>query len=471
MEALAPKRGEPEMANEGFQPEREVREEDQLESWTLSTMTASQDTDEEQTDGEGSKQWPPFHWLESPDITPIVSSFWNPKFDENDLAMYNRFLDILRLSKSGRNGDEIGRLLSISNVRKYLRGDKMSFLTQLRAEHDRLSMPTEGDKWLPLRLKPRGTPDKKWIHVPSVIRGFDDIVSVLNQLTPTSSSFDVMNQFGYKSKPELLDDRVNHLGFLMGTMLGDAGKSLNSDARFPSMKMSVVLSKAKPNSEGFGEFTSLAVNAALGLSMHRISDAPVSNKRYSKSECFQWIAPVSPLFTWVFRVMMGLGPGERTTYDPLRADWILGAPASFRIHFLQGLAESDGWVNPGRDVVIIVATPNERLLDQLLTGLSIPHRFEKQKVNIVTFGTVDGYKLPIFNQRIHSNNYDNLATMASAKRFPERSRLPTWFLTQVKDILTNCDNYDQAALRIASKTGYKISNQTVHKYAKTMVNH
>jgi len=300
--------------------------------------------------------WPPYHWLEHPEIQPIVDDFWEAKYDEGDLAIYNRFLDILALSKSGLNGDEIGRKLHINNVRKYIKGSKKSFLTHLRAEHDRLGSPNPGYKWLPLRLKPRGTPDKDWIQVPTEIKDFNDILTVLEQLAPTEESYQTMDRFEYKARNQLLEDRSNHLGFVMGVMLGDAGKDLRSEGRFPSTKVTLVLSKAKKNSEKFGEFASFCVNSALGLRMHRVRDAPASDKRYSKSECFQWIAPVSPLFAWIFQVMMGLERDELTTYDSLRADWLLAAPDSFRIHFLQGLAESDGWVNPGRDIVIIAVS-------------------------------------------------------------------------------------------------------------------
>jgi hypothetical protein len=372
---------------------------------------------------------------------------------------------MLRLHKQVYSAASIVRLLSTNNVGKYLRGKKKCFLTHLRAEHERLGAPRMGFKWLPIRLKPRGTPDKDWIEVPIQVRDFSDIISALDQLRPTEDSFKTIDQFGYKCQEEVIEDRSNHLGFLIGVILGDAGKDLQSVSRFPSMKLSVVLSKAKQNSERFGKFTSLCVNNALGLRMHRAKDAPASEKRFSKSECFQWIAPVSPLFAWVFRVMMGLTQGERTTYDPLRPDWLLNAPLAFRLHFLQGLAESDGWVNPGRDRVIIVASPNEQLLDKLLTSLEVPHRFDRQKVNIVVFETAEGLKLPIFNERLLSNNYDNLVTMATASRFLERSALPDWFLSQIRGILSNCHNYNQACLEIAKKTSYKVSNQTVAKYA------
>ncbi len=409
--------------------------------------------------------WPPFHWLAQPDIRPVAEDFWRAKYDEHDVAMYNRLLEILKLTKEGRNGDQIGRQLHMNNVRKYITGEKESFLTHLRAEHDRLGSPKPGHKWLPLRLKPRGTPGDEWIQVPTEIKSFDDISHVLDQLEPTEESYQLMEQFGYKSRDELIQDRANHLGFLMGTLLGDAGKDLKSEGKFPSLKAFLVLSKAKENSERFGEFTSLTVNSALGLRMHRTNDLPASDKRYSKSECFEWLAQTSPLFAWIFHIMMGLKRGEKTTNDPLRADWLFDTPIGSQIHFLQGLSESDGWVNPGRDIVIIVASPNEALLDKILTGMGIQHLFEKQKVNIVLFSTLSGLRLPIFNERANTNNYQNLVIMANARRFEERVPLPTWFLDKIGPILENCTNYDQSCLEIARDTSCKISNQTVKKYS------
>lgn len=427
-------------------------------------MGAVRNETKERTTG----SWPPLHWLDSPDVQPFVVDFWRAKYDVVDIAMYERFLEIIRLSKTGLDGDQIGRQLHMNNVRKYLTGEKVSFLTLLRREHDRLGSPKSGYKWLPLRLKPRGTPAGAWVQVPTEIRDFSDVLSVLSQLKPTEESYQMMERFGYTSRDQLQEDRMNQLGFVLGTLLGDAGKDLRSEGRFPSLKVTLVLSKAKKNSERFGEFASLCVNSGLGMSMHRVKDAPASDKRYSKSDCFQWIAPVSPLFAWIFQVMMGLKSGERTTYDQMRADWILASPSGFRIHFIQGLAESDGWVNPGRDIVIIVASPNEQLLDKLLTGLDVPHTFEKQLVNIVVFQTAVGFELPAFNELTHTNNYDNMTVMAKAKRFTERSPLPIWFLEQIEDTLSKCANYDQACLEIASRTGFKISNQTVKKYSKAL---
>ena len=95
--------------------------------------------------------------------------------------MYNRFLEILKLSKRGFNGDEIGRILHMNNVRKYILGAKMSFLTLLRREHNRLGSPEHNYKWLPLRLKPRGTPGDAWIQVPEPPLTYDRIDSMIKK--------------------------------------------------------------------------------------------------------------------------------------------------------------------------------------------------------------------------------------------------------------------------------------------------
>jgi hypothetical protein len=318
-------------------------------------------------------------------------------------------------------------------------------------------------------MKPRGTPDIDWVQVPPQIRSSSDIIAVLDRLTPTEDSFTLMSQFGYSSREELILDRANQLHFYVGAMLGDCTKNLRSEFRFPSMTVSLTLSMAKPNSQRFNEFTALCANSALGQRMHRIRDQPPSTSGgMTRDACFRWITPVSPLIAWVFRVVLGYERGELTTYNKMRADWLLDAPQNFKVHFLQGLAESDGWINPGRDEVNIVATPNEQFLDQLLTGMNVPHRFDKRAVTIVTFGTEDGIKLPAFSERVHSFYYDDMVTMANAKRFPERLALPDWFLEQIRPILINCTNYDQTCLEIARQTGYKINNNTVKKYANAL---
>ncbi len=414
----------------------------------------------------GRVAWPPYHWIQTEISYSIFEDFWEAKYDLNDKTAYERYLRILELSQNGLSASEIGRILRMNNVGKYLSGKKRSLLTTLRAEHDRIGPPRATSKWSPVRLKPRGTPDSTWIEVPAAIHDLQDIVSVIDQRTPTQDSFEMMVAFAYGSNEELLRDRVNAFGFLLGAMLGDAGKPVKGTSRFPSMTIALTLSKDKPNSGRFGHFTTLCANASLGLAMHRIADAPSSTGRFTDAECYRWLSPASPLIGWTFRVCMGLMEGETTTYDPLRMDWILGAPRDFKVSFLQGMAESDGWVDAGKDSVVIVSSPNDELFEKLFTSLDIRHRFCRQPpITRIEFGTEDGLSLPVFSPRIHSNNYDDLVTMATARTFQERVAIPEPFISRILPILLRTDlNYSKICLEIARATGYKIRSQTAKKY-------
>ncbi len=372
---------------------------------------------------------------------------------------------MMQLRNEGCRNSEIEGRLEMSNVGKYLSGRKKSFITHIRHEHDRLGTPRHGYQWLPMLLRPRGTPDKTWIQVPVMIRDYSEITSVLAQLEPTRESFEIMRQFNFVRLEDLVKDRANLFGFLLGVMLGDAIKPMKGTSRFPSMTVALTLSKARANGFKFGEFTALCANTAVGLRMHRIKDAAKSEFRFTDSECYRWLSPASPLFAWVFRVCLGLRKGEKTTTHPLRMEWLLQAPREFRIHFLQGLAESDGWVDAGADRVKVVSSPNERLLSDLFAGFNIPFKiFRQSSITRIEIKTEDGLALPIFNTKLQSNYFNELLTMAKAKNFPVRKPLPEWFLTKIRPILSTNSVYSQACLEIARTTGYKIHTETVKKY-------
>ena len=411
------------------------------------------------------RSWPPYHWLENPEIRSFAGDFWNPRFDDSDIAMYNRFLDILKLSESGLNGDEIGRILNMNNVRKYITGDKMSFLTNLRAEHDRLGPPTEEHKWLPLGLKPRGTPDGTWIQVPAKINSIGDITSVLDQRETLENAFSAMREFGYNSPQELLEEKILLFGFLVGATIGDAGKHRKGESRFQSKSLSLVLSQNKPNSYRFGQFTALCAQASLGLEMHRIADAPVSRSRYSDSECFQWISRASPMVGWLFHDCLGLNGEELTTYHPLRMDWLVGTPSTFKTGVLQGVSESDGWVDAGDDTVCFVSSPNTPLFSSTLMSLGLKHRVDHHKsVDVIRVPTEEGAKLPIFNPRIRSVYFEQLEIMSHARRLPERVRLPDEAIQYIRELAIGVQTLSAICLELARIRGIKVTSQTVRKY-------
>ncbi len=413
----------------------------------------------------GRARWPPFHWLESPEIKPIVEHFWRARYDEDDLAMYNRFIEILRLARSGFSGGSIGRTLQINNVRKYLTGRKKSFLTHLRGEHDRVGFPEPNHQWLPLHLKPRGTPDTSWIQVPSPVHDISDVSHLIAQLRPASVASDLIKGFGFKSESDLISERINLFGFLLGAAVGDASKPLKGTSRFPSRTISMILSKNKPNGLRFGEFTSLCMNVSLGLAMHRIRDAPSSDGRFTNAECYRWLSPASPLIAWIFHECLGLNDRETTTYNTLRMDWLLSTPEDFRILFLQGVAESDGWPDAGADVVRVVASPNTELFRKLLESLGCkPKVYEQPPVQVIQCTTEEAMTLPLFSPRIASSLYLDMRTLAQARRFPHRIALPNQTVQIIKELSKSASSTNEVCLKLAQKTGYKVSSETVRKY-------
>ncbi|MBI3840479.1 MAG: hypothetical protein HY297_00740 [Thaumarchaeota archaeon] len=415
--------------------------------------------------------WPPYHWLVSPEIGPVAKNFWRVKFDQHDLEMYERFLRILRLSKDGRTAQEIGRILGMNNVGKFLTGKKMSFLTRLRSESERLGqLESSSHRWLPSRLKPRGTPGVNWVEVPTAPLTFQCIKTLLAGAGTETGKLGTSNlkSFGFRTPEEIVAERTDLFGFLLGAIIGDCGKRPKGSSKFSSRSISLVLSKNKPNSFRFGEFVSLCANASLGLGMHRVRDSPISDQRYGKTECYCWNTAASPLTSWIFNECLGLAEGETTTYSPLRMEWIHAMPDSFKTSLVQGLSESDGWPSPSEDKVRLVSSPNTALFKRLLEDLgSHPKVIHQPPVELLTVPTEEANRLPFFSPRIDSNLYRSMAVLAAARRWPGRVRLSDEIIGKLIELSKTTSNASEVCLRLAETTSVKVSGNTVRKYTRS----
>src|ERR1700680_2188647 len=100
-------------------------------------MSKNENEDGKQYDSRGGRvRWPPYHWIQPEINYSIFDDFWEAKYGQQDKENYELFLRILELRRQGLSASAIERLLSRNNVRKYLSGNKRSFLTHLRAEHE-----------------------------------------------------------------------------------------------------------------------------------------------------------------------------------------------------------------------------------------------------------------------------------------------------------------------------------------------
>lgn len=101
---------------------------------------------------------------------------------------------------------------------------------------------------------------------------------------------------------------------------------------------------------------------------------------------------------WLFEACLGLGFDERTTDDCLRANWLKEAPFNFQRSFVQGLADSDGYVDLNKHEVGIIVDLNEFLIADILHRLKMRFRSTIVKTQAtVMLGVKEEYALPIFN--------------------------------------------------------------------------
>lgn len=148
---------------------------------------------------------------------------------------------------------------------------------------------------------------------------------------------------------------------------------------------------------------------SLSVVMDRKQDKqPSGSTRFGRhpSAAYRWTSERSPLIAWMFNVGLGLQWDECTTLHPLKMDWIQGTPRSFRIRFVQGLADSDGTVKPSE--VIITSVPNADFLSRLLQdlGMTTAHTIMEYGRPLRTMvNRKQSATLPIFNEFVRSYRY------------------------------------------------------------------
>jgi len=265
-------------------------------------------------------------------------------------------------------------------------------------------------KSLPLRLDSGGNAQTGWTDVPTKIRQFSDIETVLAQLTPLPRTYELGSSFGL-TPPQIREMKSDLLAYLLAVMTGDASKSGDAQSRFASMNIDLQLSKKQPTNERFGNFVCMCVNS-LGIGIHRIADKqPTGATRYGRapSPAYRWISERSPLFAWMFNVGLGLQWNQTTSYDQIHVEWIFSTPRSFRLRFIQGLSDSDATVKPSE--VVITSVPNANLVTELLQslGMTTAHTIREEGKELRTMvNRRQSATLPVFNEFVMSYRYHKM---------------------------------------------------------------
>ncbi|MSR86089.1 hypothetical protein EXS74_01695, partial [Candidatus Woesearchaeota archaeon] len=328
----------------------------------------------------------------------------------NSLLFENSFYDFTSTAKDQENFDNyravamrysLGMspfiiaselLLSQSSISKWIYGNTKPMIIHQLEDFLVLGFPDEKLKWLSLNSTRGGLFTGPWIQVPEVVEDYNSILKVLKQLEKlegNNSSEEIQLSFAY----------------FLGMLVGDSSKTGIQRNNRVTRRVQIRLSKAYPTNEQLGEYTAFCVRS-LGLRMERRKDCPPG--KLNTHPFYTWISQSSPFFQWVYKTVLGLSNQELTTYDKIHLEWILTAPREFKVSFIQGLADSDGFVDFSSHQVGIITQPNTELIQKILSSLGIrstPKLLTRDHLWVLMVHYRDAYSLPIFSPQVKSYRY------------------------------------------------------------------
>ena len=282
-------------------------------------------------------------------------------------------------------------------------GTAIPFIAKLYRTHASLGGLKQGFQWLPLRIGRNGSSFNELIQVPTKVESERDIDAVLSQ---------------FPTKPS-----IAQFGFLLGVLLGDAGKGMNlyigEVHRIPSFNLLIYLTKRYQHNVRFAEYISVCCSR-FGLSFHRLGDRPPSEKQLksaAKSTNFSWRSERSPFFAWMHTACLGLGIHETTTKTPVSMEWSLSASETFRISFLQGVSESDGSASYN-GYARIESWPNAPFMKSLIQSLGARCSLTKKGDRVAGVAiTIDqAASIHLFSEAVASERYRRMMQMTQAQR-------------------------------------------------------
>jgi hypothetical protein len=367
--------------------------------------------------------------------TSFLNAFWGLQEHTQDFKVLKEFSEFVKLRLLGNGADKISKKIKVSKrtISKWIWKNSIPEIIQLLEYNTKLDSKK---LWLSLNSTRGGKLTGPWISVPKKIVNYQDLKHVLEQVKLNPKFYEYTNKFNIKDIT--LELRINLFAFLLGVMVGDAGKCAIKRKRFTNRRITLSLTKKYKSNKKFGEFVELCL-FNLGLDMNRIKDDGPNIK--SKHYFYRWSSQSSQLIQWLFHVCLGLNDKELTSYNPIRAEWILKMPREFRVWFLQGVADSDGYIDFCSGRAGIVTKPNKDYIIKLFTSFDIKHatsKLHKGSMDAVTTNIKNANSLPLFSPLIKNYRYTQMKTLANAKRFSHH--WPNWFAEVV-------DNKIQQELR------------------------
>lgn len=323
----------------------------------------------------------------------FLNYMWLVKINQKSLDSARAFCEFIKL-KNKMGFFELCRKLkkSYPTLSNWKKGKHVPWLINWLELYLKLGRPRDGYVWLPLSLDFRINPSHV-IEVPTKIEKWEDIEKVIEKLTSIEGT--ELSNTSKISKKECF-------GFILGMMVGDAGKSIRRD------RLDLQLTTRSRTNLKLGTFFCDCIKK-LGLKAYR-----TKNTRWF----YRWVSQVSPFFNWTYKVVLGLEEKETTTYDPVKADWLLNAPQEIVRRFLQGIYESDGSVSFNKQITC-VTFPNAFLIQKLLKRFDIKSYIGKDKYKRIKIYSLENLKKAhelLFAPEIKTERFQRLKTIVESNQ-------------------------------------------------------
>lgn len=390
------------------------------------------------------------HVLKHGDDLEFTKCFWKgceplPR----DIRFYGMFTEAVRRRNAGLDLDTVAGQVAVGfgSIDSWSKLQSMPKLAHYLKAMLRLGPPGPNRVWLNTDCTHgQALPVGQFVEVPTQVNVWDDIRKVSSQLIPLDED----------GLPQGLD---YVLGFFLGVMIGDASKKKQGRGH---RHVALVLSKKYETNLKIGDYTASCAHM-LGLRMHRQKDIePFNGKPHG---FFQWDSQASPLVDWFFHVALGLKEGERTTYEPVRADWVFDAPFEFRLGLIQGIAESDGSVSVASQEVEFWIGPNWDWMIKLLKTFHLNGFANREAVTLSKSQAIQSFAVPVFSDFLKTVRYGKLELMAKSKRLEKKERLPEEIRRRIAELAMSGMSIARIVESVATSYGILVSFEAAQRWA------
>jgi hypothetical protein len=156
--------------------------------------------------------------------------------------------------------------------------------------------------------------------------------------------------------------------YILGVIVSDGWFS--SPGVYTSARVNLKASKTYHWSKDFGKGFCYAL-AKVGISSMRDKDGVTRHENGKTVEFRSWRSIQTPFLIWMKDSLLGLRSSTPKSQIPIQADWILRMPHDWRVAFLQGVSDGDGWASITEANAGISSMVNRDFLIRLLTSLGV----------------------------------------------------------------------------------------------------